>query len=72
MEKNATEIILEQLKEDVREIKQALLGDSNRKGLIVDVDRLKQARALHNTLLYLLFGTLLSTVAAVAIQTFTR
>ena len=59
------QMVLEQLHDDVREIKDVLVGSDRREGLIIDVDRLKRTRTLFHGVLWVIFTSAIGTTATV-------
>ena len=57
---------LSALREDVKEIKEVLVGNDKREGLVMDVDRLKRSRALFHAVLWVVFTSAIG-IAATAI-----
>jgi hypothetical protein len=57
---------------DVKEVKEILVGNGKRTGLVLDVDRLKRTRATTKAIVWVLFTTLLGAGAAVAVAAVTR
>lgn len=56
-------IVLNGLSENVREIKDVLVGSDQRSGLVVDVDRLRRSRAMVNAVLWTVFTAIIGTAA---------
>lgn len=56
-------VLLEELTRDVREIKDVLVGDDNRSGIVLDVDRLKQSRRLVHAVIWVVFTAIVGTTA---------
>ena len=58
-------MILEGLHDDIREIKEVLVGSDRREGLVIDVDRLKRSRALFHGIMWVVFTAAIGTTATV-------
>jgi len=56
---------LKSLHDDVREIKEVLVGSDKREGLVMDVDRLKRSRTLFHAVLWVVFTSVVGTAATV-------
>lgn len=69
VEQTRQAIILDQLSSDTKEIKEVLVGSDKRKGLVVDVDRLKQANRLTKAIFWVLFTTIVGAAASAALLT---
>jgi len=59
---------LESMRDDVREIKEVLVGSDKREGLVMDVDRLKRSRALFHAVMWVVFTSAIGTAATVIAQ----
>ena len=59
-------VILGAVETDVKEIKAVLLGSERRSGLVMDVDRLKQSNSTLKAVVWLLFTTVIGSLATVA------
>jgi hypothetical protein len=57
--------LLEGLRDDVKEIKEVLVGSGSRDGVLMEVDRLKRSRALFHAVLWLVFTAAIGTTATV-------
>lgn len=64
--------ILAQVRDDMCEIKEVLVGSDHREGIIMDVDRLKRSRKLFHAVLWVVFtatvGTSATLIAAAIMQ----
>lgn len=69
---DATRVILQNMQEDVHEIKKALTGNGDRPGLIIDVDRLKQKQARQDWLIGSLFTAIIGSIVAFFTNLFDR
>lgn len=65
MEQTSQGVVLTQLSNDVKEIKEVLVGSDHREGVVMDVDRLKRSRALFHATLWLVFTVAIGTSATV-------
>lgn len=61
-----TSLTLRTMQEDISEIKSYLVGEGDRVGLVIEVDRLKRSRAITNAIMWTVFTALVG-VAATAI-----
>lgn len=57
--------LLEGLRDDVKEIKEVLLGSDRRDGVLMEVDRLKRSRAMFHAVLWVVFTAAIGTTATV-------
>ena len=57
--------LLESLRDDVKEIKEILVGSDKRQGVIMDIDRLKRSRALFHAVLWAVFIAAIGMAASV-------
>lgn len=57
---------------DVKEVKEILVGNGKRVGLVLDVDRLKRTRATTKAIVWVLFTTILGAGATVAVAAIAR
>lgn len=51
--------------EDIKEIKEVLVGGTKREGLVMDVDRLKRTRTMFHAVLWVIFTSAVGTCATV-------
>lgn len=63
-------IILEKLSADITDIKQVLVGDDQRRGLVVDVDRLQRSFSFTKAILWVVFTTLFGSTASAVYAAF--
>ena len=64
-EQSRQAIILDSLRDDIREIKEVLVGSDKRQGLVMDVDRLKRSRTLFHAVVWVVFTSMVGTAATV-------
>lgn len=57
--------LLEGLRDDVKEIKDVLLGSERRDGVLMEVDRLKRSRSMFHAVLWVVFTAAIGTTATV-------
>ena len=57
--------LLEGLRDDVKEIKEVLLGSDRRDGVLIELDRLKRSRAMFHAVLWVVFTAAIGTTATV-------
>lgn len=60
--------MLAQLCGDTREIKEVLIGEDKRSGMVIDVDRLKRVANVAKALFWLLITTTVGTVGTIAVS----
>lgn len=65
-----TKITLKTMQEDISEIKTYLIGEGDRVGLVIEVDRLKRSRAITNGIMWTVFTALIGVAATTIGATF--
>ena len=65
-------VMIETMSEDIKEIKNCLLGSEGSTGLVIDVDRLKRSRKTVSAVCWMMFTTVLGLAATMATQAWGR
>ena len=72
MEQARQGTILNGVRDDVREIKEVLLGQDKRGGLVMDVDRLKGHRKLSHAISWFFFTSFAASIIGAVVVYFTK
>jgi len=67
IEQTKQSVMLEQVCKDVRDIKELLVGNGKRDGVVFDVDRLKRSHSMMKAIVWVLFTTFIGAAATIAV-----
>lgn len=63
-QQTATDVKLDLIHSDVKEIKGCLFGNGGKDGMRIDVDRLKQSRTTHTAIFWIIFTAAIGAIIA--------